>query len=959
MKSSSTNNYKYNFLLGSIKFVLFLLCPWFSGLAWGQQVKNITRNQTFSTIQAAINDASTVAGDVIEISNGVYNEQITINKAITLQGESTNAIIKAPYSNTSSNANTVSINSENVSLKNLTITRNYGTTLQQWNECAINQGISFNTKSNIKLENLIVKDNRNGIYCANSQNATIINCVIENNRTGIQLTHNASGLVMTNNIIRNNFTHGVLFNFDNGLMSLTNAKVQFNSITDNWYSQLVFQRATGASTTNIGDFTGAVFSCNWYGVALPTINAIAAGEPGYTAQIPSQFGGENPDLSDRYLLGLHAESIPSYNPFLKNGTDLRTDLAGFQPMPNGCTPVVNKNRNTYFTTIQSAISDAATLAGDTILVNEGIFEENIAVTKSLVILGPNAGINPNTETRGGEAIIRPAVRQISSDNSTSGTIIRVAGTGHLDVVIKGFTIDGNNPSLSGGRVLNGVEVHTGAGIINSINSFDTNPGGSDATMIIQYNIIKNLERYGVLADGILPVKALAGTNVSYNKFDNIPSGDNFGGERGRAAAFEENHYGTFAHNVATRVNVGWQDDNYYRASPGTGTVVEYNEIHTYRRGIFHNLQYSNASTARIANNTIAKETSGNFAAAAENFGVEIASVQTNVGVTVESNDVSGMKYGILLWNNPTASTIKVSGGTLTNNLYGILATSNDPQFGMSNKASKSIISGVELVDSEVSGITIDDSFNYSKTSLTITDNTTISGGAKGLVLNGSNAVITDGSLNNTTFEGQTSNYIELIASTGDIDGGNATFGGKKAIEMSHSERLALEEKLVHKPDNIALGKICLPNSATLSIKSGSPSVYCVGSSTILVADINGAVGPFTIVYTDGKNETTINDYINGADIPISANSTTSYSLVSVSDNIGCSTSSGFGDGLTITVNPVPSKPDIAPTSATICAGTLTTLTATGCTEGILYWTGGLTGTSITISPTATKSYKVA
>ncbi len=958
MKSSSTNNCQFNFLTRRKMLVCWLLCLGLYGSVWGQQAKNITRNLTFSTIQAAINDGATVAGDVIEISNGVYNEHVLINKEITIQGVSTAAIIKAPYSNNNSNANTVSINSANVTLKNLTITRDYGTTLQQWNECTVNQGVSFNTKSNIRLENLIVKDNRNGVYCSNSQNLTIVNCVIENNRTGIQLTHNASGLVMTNNVIRNNFTHGALFNFDNGLMTLTNAKVQHNSIAGNWYSQLNFQRAAGAESTNIGDFTGANFSCNWYGVASPTVNPILAAEPGYVGQTPSQFGGENPGLSDRYLIGALAESIPSYTPFLKNGTDLRTDIPGFQPMPNGCTPVVNKNRNTYFTTIQEAINDVVTVAGDTILVGEGNFVENIIVSKSLVIFGPNAGINPNTGSRIEEAIIRPAVRQISTDNSTSGTIIRVAGTGHLDVTINGFTLDGNNPILSGGRVLNGVEVHTGAGIVNSTNSFDTNPGGSDATMIIQNNIIRNVERYGVLADGVLPVKALAGTNVSYNKFDNIPSGDNFGGERGRAAAFVENHYGTFAYNVVTRVNVGWQDDNYYRASPGAGTVLEHNEIHTYRRGIFHNLQYSNATTARISNNTITKETSGDFDAATENFGVEIASVQHNVGATIDSNDVSGMKYGILLWNNPTTNTVKVSGGTLTANQYGILATSNDPQFAATTKASKSIISNVKVMNSVIAGIAINDSLNYSQTSLTITDSTTISGGAKGLVLNGVNTAITNGMLNNTTFAGQTGNYIELINSTGDIDGSNATFGAKKAIAMSESERTLLEEKLVHKPDDVALGKICLPNTATLSVKSGSPSAYCIGGSTVLVADINGVIGPFTLVYTDGTNETTINNYVNGADIPVNSNSTKTYSIVSISDNIGCSTSSGFGDAFTVTVNPIPSKPSITPTSTTICAGTTATLTASACAEGNLQWTGGLTGTSITVSPSATNSYKV-
>jgi len=137
----------------------------------------------------------------------------------------------------------------------------------------------------------------------------------------------------------------------------------------------------------------------------------------------------------------------------------------------------------------------------------------------------------------------------------------------VDVTINGFQIDGHNPALNSGRTLNGVEVHTGAGITNSTASFDTNPGGYNATMIVQNNIIQNLERYGVLADGVPATTPMAGTDVSFNKIDNLPSGNNFGGGRGRAIAFEENHYGSSTNNVITRVNVGWQDDNYSLASP--------------------------------------------------------------------------------------------------------------------------------------------------------------------------------------------------------------------------------------------------------------------------------------------------------------------------------------------------------------------------------------------------------
>src|SRR6218665_1580080 len=276
-----TNDHRFNFLRLWTHVVCLLLGLGLSGTALAQQVKNITRNTTFSTIQSAINDAATVAGDVIEISNGVYEEYVDINKSITVQGVSTAAIIKAPYASTLTNAtsNTVLISTNNVTLKNVTVTRSYGSDLNQWYACTVNQGINFNSRSNVRLEGLIVTDNRNGIYCNNSQNATIFNCTVENNRTGIQFIGDVSGLKVTNNIIRNNFTHDIGFNLDTTPLIATNMKIQNNSITGNWYSQLNFQRNSHPSNT--GTYTNALISCNWLGATTVSVNAVSAGEPGY------------------------------------------------------------------------------------------------------------------------------------------------------------------------------------------------------------------------------------------------------------------------------------------------------------------------------------------------------------------------------------------------------------------------------------------------------------------------------------------------------------------------------------------------------------------------------------------------------------------------------------------------------------------------------------------------------
>jgi Ig-like domain CHU_C associated len=63
---------------------------------------------------------------------------------------------------------------------------------------------------------------------------------------------------------------------------------------------------------------------------------------------------------------------------------------------------------------------------------------------------------------------------------------------------------------------------------------------------------------------------------------------------------------------------------------------------------------------------------------------------------------------------------------------------------------------------------------------------------------------------------------------------------------------------------------------------------------------------------------------------------------------------------TLTVIAKPNAPIITPpTNNTICKGSNITLSAAGCTGGTYAWTGGLTGSSISVSPSSTKAYKVA
>ncbi len=89
----------------------------------------------YSTIQQAIDNAS--EGDTILIQKGGYTETILINKSITIKGEN-----KAHTFITSSDQNTFTINADNITLQNITIS-NSATGISLYGSYCILANISF------------------------------------------------------------------------------------------------------------------------------------------------------------------------------------------------------------------------------------------------------------------------------------------------------------------------------------------------------------------------------------------------------------------------------------------------------------------------------------------------------------------------------------------------------------------------------------------------------------------------------------------------------------------------------------------------------------------------------------------------------------------------------------------------------------------------------------------------
>jgi len=120
----------------------------------------------YSTIQLGINNAN--PGDTIFVRNGVYYENIIIEKKITLVGENKNNTIIDGILNLKS---TIIVNSDNVIIKNFSIINGLGENIF-WD----NSGVFINS-SNVTIENNIIMWNTLGICVLD----TAYNLIVCNN----------------------------------------------------------------------------------------------------------------------------------------------------------------------------------------------------------------------------------------------------------------------------------------------------------------------------------------------------------------------------------------------------------------------------------------------------------------------------------------------------------------------------------------------------------------------------------------------------------------------------------------------------------------------------------------------------------------------------------------------------------------------------------------------------------
>jgi parallel beta-helix repeat protein len=146
----------------------------------------------YSSIQAAVDASSN--GDTILVQSGTYNENVNVNKQLTLRG------IGMPVVDANRSGSAITLAADGIRLEGFTATGSGS----YYGEAGINVNSSSNTLSGNNASN-----NCDGIYLESSSNNTLIsNNANSNNYTGIDLYFSSNNNMLISNNASNN-AHGI------------------------------------------------------------------------------------------------------------------------------------------------------------------------------------------------------------------------------------------------------------------------------------------------------------------------------------------------------------------------------------------------------------------------------------------------------------------------------------------------------------------------------------------------------------------------------------------------------------------------------------------------------------------------------------------------------------------------------------------------------------------------------
>ncbi|RZJ63381.1 MAG: T9SS type A sorting domain-containing protein, partial [Flavobacterium sp.] len=152
---------------------------------------------------------------------------------------------------------------------------------------------------------------------------------------------------------------------------------------------------------------------------------------------------------------------------------------------------------------------------------------------------------------------------------------------------------------------------------------------------------------------------------------------------------------------------------------------------------------------------------------------------------------------------------------------------------------------------------------------------------------------------------------QLNVANGNIALGASATRGQYTGSRTNQTSFAAYRTLVNNPANwttapssgtvtLNTTPFTLVTGPTASVITGG-STICAGENTQFSVSVTGGTSPFTVVYSDGTSQFTLSGYVSGTVVTVNPTTTTTYSIVSVTDANSLAGTNNSGSVL-VTVN---------------------------------------------------------